>query len=118
MNTTIFIDGSCSRDGTMRVALTHGRYYIVKNIGTGGNSNIAEYNALLYALLYIQRKELKNVTIISDFLSLVQQMNGKCKVRSPTMKFYFEKASQMIEQCPTINILHVKRNNNLAGKLF
>jgi len=118
MNTTIFIDGSCSREGAMRVALVHNRYHIVKNVGKLGTSNIAEYKALLYALSYIHRKKLKNVFILSDFLSLVQQCNRKCKVRSPSIRCYFEKASQMIEQCPTINILHVQRNNNLAGKLF
>lgn len=117
MTETIYVDGSCSKDGVMRVALVHNRYQIVKYAGRG-NSNIAEYKSLIAALRYINRKKLSDVTILSDFLSLVDQMSGNAKVHSHAMRFYFEQATQMIGQCENINIPHVQRNYNLAGKLF
>jgi ribonuclease HI len=75
-------------------------------------NNFAEYQALIAALEYAVEKGPKAIKIISDSELLVRQIKGIYKVKEPTLRDLYARASQLISQLEWFNIEHVLRGHN------
>ena len=117
----IYIDGSCKGNpGPMRIAVTvpATSFSIVKDVGNGTN-NRAEYMALLYALIYIKHlKTEEEVAIKSDSSLVVNQVNGRYKVKSSSVKPLYQKALRLLRELPNVKVEYIPREENLAGHLL
>ncbi len=78
-------------------------------------NNQAEYYALLLALFLIQKyaKTDDRIRIASDSELLVKQMASTYKIKNPGLKPLFSLAQSMLKQYPTIQIMHVMREDNV-----
>ena len=84
---------------------------ISKKIGVATN-NVAEYEGLRTALDYCDKNNLKDVQIYLDSLLVVQQVNGKYKVKSKNLKNLFSQCTDLIEKIDNLEIHHVPREQN------
>ena len=84
---------------------------IAKKIGVATN-NIAEYEGLRTALDYCDKNNLKDVQIYLDSLLVVQQVNGKYKVKSKNLKDLYNQCTDLIEKIDNLEIHHVPREQN------
>ena len=83
---------------------------IAKKIGVATN-NVAEYEGLRTALDYCDKNNLKNVQIYLDSLLVVQQVNGKYKVKSKNLKDLYNQWTDLIEKIDNLEIHHVPRES-------
>ena len=93
------------------VGLMKGISTIAKKIGVATN-NIAEYEGLRTALDYCDKNNLKDVQIYLDSLLVVQQVNGKYKVKSKNLKDLYNQCTDLIEKIDNLEIHHVPREQN------
>ena len=84
---------------------------IAKKIGVATN-NVAEYEGLRTALDYCEKNNLKDVQIYLDSLLVVQQVNGKYKVKSKNLKDLYNQCTDLIEKIDNLEIHHVPREQN------
>ena len=84
---------------------------IAKKIGIATN-NVAEYEGLRTALDYCDKNNLKDIQIYLDSLLVVQQVNGKYKVKSKNLKDLYNQCSDLIEKIDNLEIYHVPREQN------
>ena len=84
---------------------------IAKKIGVATN-NVAEYEGLRTALDYCDKNNLKDVQIYLDSLLVVQQVNGKYKVKSKNLKDLYNQCTDLIEKIDNLEIHHVPREQN------
>ena len=84
---------------------------IAKKIGVATN-NVAEYEGLRTALDYCDKNNLKSVQIYLDSLLVVQQVNGKYKVKSKNLKDLYNQCTDLIEKIDNLEIHHVPREQN------
>jgi len=117
----VYIDGGCQGNpGPMRIAVISPstNFSVVKELGNGTN-NRAEYLALIYGLIYIKHLQPEEqVTIKSDSALLVNQINGRYKVKSASIVPLYQKAVQLLQQLPNVTVQYVPREENLAGHLL
>ena len=109
----IFIDGGTHMS---RICLVdkYADKNIVKTRGVNPTNNELEYLALLYSLKYIQNNYKKcDVIICSDSMLVVNQINGKWRVTTPTLKPLWEKCIKLFND--NIKIKWVSRDINEAG---
>ena len=81
---------------------------IAKKIGVATN-NVAEYEGLRTALDYCHKNNLKDIQIYLDSLLVVQQVNGKYKVKSTNLKDLYNQCTDLIEKIDNLEIHHVPR---------
>ena len=84
---------------------------IAKKIGVATN-NVDEYEGLRTALDYCDKNNLKDVQIYLDSLLVVQQVNGKYKVKSKNLKDLYNQCTDLIEKIDNLEIHHVPREQN------
>jgi ribonuclease HI len=82
-----------------------------KYIGRTTN-NVAEYYGLIAALDYAQAHGLRALRIESDSELLVNQMQGRYKVKSADLQPLFERARKMVHSFESFRIGHVCREQN------
>lgn len=75
-------------------------------------NNYAEYSALLAALEYAIKNNLRALKVISDSELMVRQMTGVYKVNSPELRPLYEKARSLVRQLEKFSIEHVLRAKN------
>lgn len=117
----VFIDGACQGNpGPMRLAVVSSTgFRVVKDVGNDGTNNRAEYLALLYALIYVKHlKTEEEVTIKSDSSLVVNQVNGRYKVKSNSVKPLYQKALRLLRELPNVTVQYIPREENLAGHLL
>ena len=117
----IYIDGSSrGNPGPSRIAVvspTTG-FKVVRDVGVGTN-NRAEYLSLLYGLIYVKRLQPKEeVTIKSDSALVVNQVNGRYKVKSASVKPLYQKVIRFLRELPNVTVQYIPREENLAGHLL
>lgn len=61
-------------------------------------NNVAEYNALLQALIYCKINSLKNVRIFGDSQLVIKQVLGTYKVKNESLKHLCEKCKILISE--------------------
>ena len=81
---------------------------IAKKIGVATN-NVAEYEGLRTALDYCDKNNLKGVHIYLDSLLVVQQVNGKYKVKSKNLNDLYNQCIDLIEKINNLEIHHGPR---------
>ncbi len=86
-------------------------------------NNVAEYWGLIKLLEKAKVLELPRITVFSDSLLLVQQIQGNYKVSSPNLKPLYQKAKQLIKNLESFKIFHIPREQNqyvdlLASGIF
>jgi len=119
----IYIDGGCSGNpGPMRIALfdTATKFSKIRKRGDGTN-NIAEYQALILALVYIKHAASNDtyVKIKSDSKLVVEQFNGRWKCKDATLRKYLDKSLKLsAEATPLITVEWIPREQNIAGHLL
>jgi ribonuclease HI len=84
---------------------------IAEYIGENTN-NIAEYNALIYALQEGLVRKAGSVTINTDSELLVKQLNGEYKVKDEKLKYLFRQAQRLLKGFRHVQINHVQRDKN------
>lgn len=75
-------------------------------------NNIAEYAALVKALAHAYQLEAKSVVVNSDSELLVQQMNGKYKVKNPGILPLYQEACRLANSLGDVKIRHIYREHN------
>lgn len=120
----IYVDGGCSGNpGPMRIAMFSEDLSIKTVLDNGnGTNNIAEYHALIYALAIAQSVE-DNITITSDSKLVVEQVNGRWKVKDPKLTGLCKDAKKLIDLREQLfgfstTLQWVSREHNLAGHML
>ena len=114
---TVFIDGaSHGNPGKSSIGIViYGDGELLKKtgkyIGTGTN-NIAEYMALIYALIECLKYKIKKIEIKSDSLLLVKQMKREYKIKDKYLQKLKMIADKLIENYENVEITYIPREEN------
>jgi ribonuclease HI len=118
MTYKIYTDGACRGNpgpsGIGAVILNDkGKvlHEISKYVGVTTN-NVAEYEALLAALDYCEKKKLSPVEILADSQLMIRQMSGQYKVKHPNMIPLHQKAKEYTAHLKVVGFTHVLREFN------
>ena len=81
-------------------------------------NNEAEYNALIMGLKSLLKLKLLNPIIYSDSELIVNQVNGKYRVKNDRMKLLHKEVIGLLSNFENWSLIHVFRDNNkVADKL-
>lgn len=75
-------------------------------------NNSAEYQALLAALEYALRHDLRRVRVLTDSELVARQVTGDYKVKSADLKPLHQRVQQMVTRLESFSIQHVPREQN------
>jgi ribonuclease HI len=75
-------------------------------------NNFAEYQALIAALEYARAHGPNALKVISDSELIVRQIKGIYRVKDPSLRKLYERASKLISQLDWFSIEHVLRDHN------
>lgn len=78
-------------------------------------NNIAEYSALLCALLEAVSRQAKKITVSTDSELLAKQINGEYRVKDPVLKVLHALCKHAIERLDACTVRHVPREKNRAA---
>jgi ribonuclease HI len=84
---------------------------IAQGLGIATN-NVAEYTAAILGLERAAEMGATSVTVRSDSLLLVNQLEGRWKVRTPHLRPLHERARQLAASFGAIRFEHVPREDN------
>ena len=99
-------------DGTGKNISLHKKY-----IGEATN-NVAEYKALILALAEAHKIAADDLQINMDSELIVRQMQGRYKIKEPTLKVLAGEVLVLIKNFKSVSFNHVRREQNkLADKL-
>lgn len=94
----------CDKDGNVLDNISE---YIGEN-----TNNVAEYNALIYALQEGFIRKAVSIAINTDSEFLVKQLNGEYKVKDEKMKQLFSQAQRLFKGFKHIQVNHIDRSKN------
>jgi len=81
-------------------------------------NNVAEYKALLRAIMECQKLGLSSVKFYTDSQLLARQINGMYKIKDPGLKSLYIKIKGKLLGFKNWNITHIPREeNSIADKL-
>lgn len=88
-----------------------------------GTNNVAEYIALIEGLKLAINKNINNLIVEGDSELLINQMNGKYKVKSNNLIIHFNEAQRLSKMINNIGFYHIRREFNkkadhLANQAF
>lgn len=83
-------------------------------MGDNVTNNMAEYAAMIEALVWAHELENDEVTILSDSQLVVNQLNGVWQVKSEKLQSWYDNAKDLIE--PHVTIGWVKGADNRADE--
>jgi ribonuclease HI len=90
---------------------------LMRSLGVATN-NVAEYTGLIIGLEEALRRGIDELDVRMDSLLVVQQMNGRWKIKHPGLKPLALRAGELLARFPTRTIEHVPREqNSLADAL-
>jgi ribonuclease HI len=75
-------------------------------------NNVAEYAGLIAALELAIARGIRQLTLHSDSLLLVQQMQGRYRVKAAHLQPLHRRASAQARRIPDLRLLHVPREAN------
>ena len=74
-------------------------------------NNIAEYSALVIGLQKVIELDIKELEVYGDSMLVIKQLQGLYKIKSPTLKPFYEKANQLAQQID-VKFHHILRIKN------
>jgi probable phosphoglycerate mutase len=89
----------------------------VKYLGHGTN-NVAEYTALIIGLEEAVKHEVEDLEVRMDSKLVVEQMNGKWKVRDAKLRPLAIRAAELVARLPKVRIRHIPRDQNAIADLL
>jgi ribonuclease HI len=84
---------------------------LTKFLGVATN-NVAEYTALIIGLEEAERRGVDDIDVRMDSKLVVEQMNGRWKIKHPNMKPLALRAGELWVTFPRRSIVHVPREEN------
>ena len=84
---------------------------LTKSLGHATN-NVAEYTALIIGLEEAKRRGVDDIDVRMDSKLIVEQMNGRWKIKHPNMKPLAVRAGELWSTFPHRSISHVPREEN------
>jgi ribonuclease HI len=75
-------------------------------------NNEAEYQALIEGLKAVSDWKPDRVELYLDSKLVVEQMNGRYRVKSAELAPLYKRASDLVQQLPEVKITHVEREKN------
>ena len=85
-------------------------------------NNVGEYKAVLLALEAAQELRLEDVEILTDSQLVVEQVNGRWKVRTPHLLPFNQLAKKLMQEIGSegrnIRLKWISREENIAGFLL
>lgn len=113
----IFFDGACENNpgrgafGFTHIQDGHECHFECGFIGYNSTNNIAEYTALLRALVYCKLNDLKCMKIFGDSLLVVNQVSGKWRVKKESLKEIHAQCVHIYDEMD-IELSHIERSKN------
>lgn len=83
----------------------------MRSLGHGTN-NVAEYTALIIGLEEALRHGVEELEVRMDSKLVVEQMNGRWRVRDPKLRPLAIRAGELLAQFPKRRIRHIPREEN------
>jgi ribonuclease HI len=115
---TVYTDGAClGNPGPAGVGAVlqspDGRILarVSKYIGETTN-NVAEYLALVYALLEAHRLGIRRLAVKADSELMVRQLNGEYKVRDGTLRLFYDLIQTARQAFDSVTVEHIGRAGN------
>src|SRR5262249_38121924 len=87
---------------------------ISEYLGTQTN-NVAEYTAVVRALQLAAELGARDVRLLLDSMLIVEQLNGRWKVRDAKLAVLNDQARRLLEGFPRWSAVHVRRAFNSAA---
>jgi broad specificity phosphatase PhoE/ribonuclease HI len=87
---------------------------VAAGIGRASN-NVAEYSGLIAGLEAARELGAAAVEVRMDSKLVVEQMNGRWKVKHPDMQVLAKQAAALVRQLPSVTFTHVRRELNGAA---
>ncbi len=84
---------------------------VSKAIGVATN-NEAEYRAIIAALEKALKLDAKQIELRSDSELVVNQLNGRYKIKSTALRPFYLEAAQLLGQFEGVTIKHIPRELN------
>jgi probable phosphoglycerate mutase len=97
----------CSPDGAVLAEVSEA-------LGVATN-NVAEYTAVLRALETAASLGARRVDLRSDSLLLIEQLNGRFKVKNPTLRVLHQKVRECARRFEEVRYAHVRREYNVEA---
>lgn len=82
-----------------------------KYVGIATN-NVAEYNGLILGLISINDFKDSEIKVYGDSKLVIEQMNGKWKVKSPNLIDLHNTAKNLAKNFKNIEFIHIRRELN------
>ncbi|MCP3734747.1 reverse transcriptase-like protein [Sphingomonas sp. RP10(2022)] len=113
---TLHFDGGARPNpGRMEIAVvTGGRAHIRDDVGEGDNCT-AEWMALRYAVEIALAAGARDVLLVGDARTIVEQALGNWRCRSPQLQPHLAAYRAAIAGIARVHVRHVPRSKNLAG---
>ena len=97
--------GGCIKNGDVNIVK------FSKNMGRGTN-NEAEYLALIEILKKIISFKIKKIKIFGDTQLIVNQINGRYRIKQDNMKHLYRQAKALLSHIPEWKLEWIKRSKN------
>jgi ribonuclease HI len=104
--------------GAIGIVIANEKKEIIKEIGKfigRSTNNEAEYRAVVEALKTCEGKKNLDIEFFIDSLLIVNQLNGKFKVKEPRMKKYFDEIKLLEKNFKSVKYTHIERSRNYAA---
>jgi len=104
--------------GAVGIVIANEKKEIIKEIGKfigRSTNNEAEYQAVVEALKTCGEKKNLDIEFFIDSLLIVNQLNGKFKVKEPRMKKYFNEIKLLEKNFKSVKYTHIERSKNYAA---
>ncbi|OLC45623.1 MAG: hypothetical protein AUH80_08315 [Chloroflexi bacterium 13_1_40CM_4_65_16] len=75
-------------------------------------NNEAEYHALIDGLKAVKDWKPDRVEVYLDSKLVVEQMNGRYRIKAPELVPLHQKASELLREFPDVTVQHVERAKN------
>lgn len=114
----LYADGACRGNpgpAGSGAALVNEEGHVVaeatRYLGPGTN-NVAEYTALIIGLEEALRHDVEELEVRMDSKLVVEQMNGRWRVRDPKLRPLATRARALLLRLPSWRIGHIPRDEN------
>lgn len=84
---------------------------ISEAIGDATN-NEAEYRALIAGLEAAREAGVRDVEVRADSELIIRQLEGRYRLKTESLRPFFEEAKQLVESFDRVRLVHVRREEN------